>query len=103
MLHLGKLAFACLLLGCKMEEEPRQIWNAVNLMHVLGFPLREGGRRDGIKEEEEDNNRAITNVEPKSGDMCNDGCHGRLLVTIIELQDPPPSMGGIGRSRRCWC
>ncbi len=89
-LHLGKVASACLLLLCKMEKEPRQIRDVVNLSHVLGFPSQEGGRRVSVKEEGEDNNRARTNVKPKSRARGNDGRHGQLVVTIIELQDPPP-------------
>ena len=35
--HLGKVAAACLFLGCKMSEEPRRIRDVINLSSVLGF------------------------------------------------------------------
>jgi hypothetical protein len=76
-----------------MEEEPRQIWDVINLYHVLGFSLREGGRRVGIKEEEEDDNSAMTNDKLKLGAMGNDRCLGQLVATIVELRDPPPLNG----------
>jgi hypothetical protein len=47
--------------GVKVER----IRDIFNLLHVLGFLSQEGGRRVGIKEEEEDNDSAMTNVEPK--------------------------------------
>jgi hypothetical protein len=56
-----------------MKEEPRQIRNVINLLHVLGFLPQEGGRRVSIKEEEEDENSAMANVEPnKLGAAGND-------------------------------
>ena len=40
-MHLGKVASVCILVGCKMEEEPRRIRDVVNLSRLLGLPLRE--------------------------------------------------------------
>ena len=39
--HLGKDASARIMVGCKMEEEPRRIRDVVNLSRLLGLPLRE--------------------------------------------------------------
>jgi hypothetical protein len=97
--HLLKVASTCLLLVCKMEEESRWIRDIFNLLHVLGFPSQEGGGRVGIKEEEEDNDSAMTNVEPKLGATGN-GRRGQLVVTILKFQDHPPLTRGIGRTRR---
>ncbi len=75
-LHLGKVASTCLLLGCNMEEEPMRIRDLVNLLHMLGFPSREGGGRVGVEELEENDGRAMTNAEPKSGAVGDDGRRG---------------------------
>ncbi len=37
-MHLGKVASACILVRCKMEEEPRWIRDVVNLSRLLGLP-----------------------------------------------------------------
>ncbi len=37
VLHLGKVASTCILVRCKMEEEPRQVWDVVNLSRLLGL------------------------------------------------------------------
>ncbi len=51
------------------------------------------GGRVGVKEEEEDNNSAMTNDKLKSGAAGDDRRRGRLVVTIVKLQDPPPLNG----------
>ncbi len=61
-----------------------QIRIVVNLLYLLGFPLQEGGGRVGIKEEEEANDSAMMNDEPKSGATGNDGHCGQLVVTIAK-------------------
>ncbi len=75
-MHLGMVASACLILGYKMEEEPRWIWDIINLLHMLGVLSHEGGGMIGVKEEEEDNNSAMTNDKPKFGAAGNNGRHG---------------------------
>ncbi len=82
-----------------MEKEPRRIRAIVNLSHVLGFPPREGGGRVGIKEEEDADDSAMTNVELKSGAAGNDGRRGRLVATILESRDPPPLNGGYWKAK----
>ncbi len=54
-LHLGKGMSVCIRLGCKMEEEPRQIRDVVNLLRLLGLPSREDNN-DGMDDDCEDNN-----------------------------------------------
>ncbi len=65
-------------MGCKMEEEPRQIRDIINLLHMLGFLSWEGGGRVGVKEEENENkdNNTMTNDKPKSEAASNGGCRG---------------------------
>jgi hypothetical protein len=84
-LHLGTVASACILLGCKMEEESQQIQDVVSLSHVLGFPLQESVRRVDAEEEEEDDDSMMTNDEPKLGAVGDDGRHGQLVATIVKL------------------
>ena len=52
-LHLGKDAAACILVGCKMEEEPRWIRDVVNLSRLLGLPLLEDDD-NGMDDDRED-------------------------------------------------
>ena len=47
--HLG------ILVGCKMEEEPRRIRDVVNLSRLLGLPLREDDD-NGMRDDREDDN-----------------------------------------------
>ncbi len=53
--HLGKVASACILVGCKMEEESRRIWDVVNLSRLLGLPSWEDDD-DGTDDDREDGN-----------------------------------------------
>ncbi len=83
-LHLGKVASACLLLGCKMEEKPRQILDIIKLLHVLGSPLWEGGGRVGVEKEEDNGNSAMRSDTPKLGATGNDGRRVQSVATIPE-------------------
>ena len=71
--HLGKVAAACLFLGCKMEEEPRRIRDVINLSHVLNF-CSSSVDNDTTKTTTSD----IKNEELQS------------IPTIIESLHPPP-------------
>jgi hypothetical protein len=59
-----------------MEEDSNRIRDITNLLHLLGFPSWEGGRRVNFKEEEEDNKSAVVNEEPKLGAVGKDGRSG---------------------------
>lgn len=41
--HLGRIAAACLFLGCKAEDEPRRIRDVINLSSILDFEDHLGG------------------------------------------------------------
>ena len=73
--HLGKVAAACLFLGCKMEEEPRRIRDVINLSHVLNFcsSLVDGNN----------DTTATTTSDIKNELLQN-------IPTIIESLHPPP-------------
>ncbi len=51
----GKDASASILVGCKMEEEPRRIRDVINLSRLLGLPLREDDDNgtDGNREDDD--------------------------------------------------
>jgi len=71
--HLGKVAAACLFLGCKMEEEPRRIRDVINLSHVLNF-CSSSVENDATK---------TTTSDIKNEELQN-------IPTIIESLHPPP-------------
>ena len=70
--HLGKVAAACLFLGCKMEEEPRRIRDVINLSHVLNF-CSSSVDNDATK---------TTTSDIKNEELQN--------IPIIESLHPPP-------------
>ena len=71
--HLGKVAAACLFLGCKMEEEPRRIRDVINSSHVLNF-CSSPVDNDATK---------TTTSDIKNEELQN-------IPTIIESLHPPP-------------
>ena len=83
--HLGKVAAACLFLGCKMEEEPRRIRDVINLSHVLNFSMYHDDdtkvivdTSDGISS----NNVLDTNKTKRSEQV--------EVPIIYESKNPPP-------------
>ena len=73
--HLGKVAAACLFLGCKMEEEPRRIRDVINLSHVLNFSSSVDINKD-------------TTATSTTSDIKNEELQS--IPTIIESLHPPP-------------
>ena len=69
--HLNSVASACILLGCKMEEETRRIRDVVNLSHMLNTY---------DNEDYSDNDDVMTTHDIKS----------KRIITIIESAHPPP-------------
>ena len=109
--HLGKVASACLLLGCKAEEEPRRMRDVVNISQVLGFSSWEdGGKVDGDDDGDGD---ATKDNDLKSGGADDDARRGgrrsdvkdgderrgRSMATIVESRDPPPLDEGYWKAK----
>jgi len=69
--HLSNVASACILLGCKMEEEIRRIRDVINLSHMLNV-------------DENDN------VSDDDVNMTTHDIKSKQIVTIIESARPPP-------------
>jgi hypothetical protein len=104
--HLGKVASACILVGCKMEEEPRRIRDVVNLSRLLGLPSWEDDD-NGTDDDREDSNGKCVDAsdttgkdEPRSagiddggrrggeGGRNNDGHVGRRSTTTTIVKSP---------------
>ncbi len=88
----GKVASACILVGCKMEEEPRRIRDVVNLSHLLGLPSWEDDD-DGTDDDHEDGDSKCVDAsdttgkdEPRSagiddGGRWGEGVEGTMTAT----------------------
>lgn len=77
--HLGRIAAACLFLGCKAEEEPRRIRDVINLSSILDF---EDIGSDGS---------ALSN--DNNGDLIHTSLEQSVTIeplVITESQHPPP-------------
>jgi hypothetical protein len=77
--HLGRIAAACLFLGCKAEEEPRRIRDVINLSSILDFEDIGG---DGSPQSKDNNGDLIdTSLEQSAT---------KEPLVITESQHPPP-------------
>lgn len=79
-LHLGTVAAACLLLGCKMEEEPRRIRDVINLSHILKFSMGDSDENAVVSS----TSASMDNLDAQNKNTLSEP------VTIIELPQPPP-------------
>lgn len=77
--HLGRIAAACLFLGCKAEEEPRRIRDVINLSSILDFEDIGGDGSEASK----DNNGDIIDTSLEQSATIEP-------LVITESQHPPP-------------
>jgi hypothetical protein len=77
--HLGRIAAACLFLGCKAEEEPRRIRDVINLSSILDF---EDIGSDGSAQSKDNNGDLIDTSLEQSATI--------EPLVIRESQQPPP-------------
>ena len=90
--HLGRIAAACLFLGCKTEEEPRRIRDVINLSIILDFEDVGGNSSTSAAATTDINNGDVN--ESKRPKLTHGQSPTKATTTepleIIESKHPPP-------------